>query len=170
MLPQPAADELLGRALRTGGRIDVSGVDHVAAAFDVLVEDLSGGLLVRLLAEGHSPQRKLAHQHARPAQQPLPHGHPPHPSSAVNAASLAWLMATLSIGSRRGLSCSTTSHFGRASRHARRISIQSRFPSPISASTGLPRTTATSFKCTSGTRSLNRRIQVAGLAPPNWSQ
>ena len=89
LLPKPASDDLLGCALRTGGRVNVGSVDQVAAALDVLIEDLAGRLLIRLLAEGHRPERKLRHQYTRAAQQSFPHDQPPHPRFAVNFARFA---------------------------------------------------------------------------------
>src|SRR5712664_2600081 len=88
------------------------------------------------------------------------------PASVISLVRLLKLISRLSMGSRRHSSCSTTSQSVPAVRHASRIRAQSRLPSPTSAITVLPPTTATSFKWTRGTRCLSRSIHSAGFAPP----
>jgi len=58
-LPEPAADEALGRALRVGTRhhrIHLGGVDEIDAAFKRIVELAVGFSLGVLLAEGHGAE------------------------------------------------------------------------------------------------------------------
>jgi hypothetical protein len=57
---EPATDHLLGRTRL----VDVGGIDEVAAALEVAVEDHMGLVLVGLLAEGHGSQAELGHERA----------------------------------------------------------------------------------------------------------
>src|SRR5439155_1086588 len=139
----------------------IGGVDQVAAASHIVIQHRARSRLIGFLPEGHRRQRELGHEDAGLAKQALAHRHASNPTPAVSFARLSKLIATLSIGSRRGWSCSTTSHLVPASRHALRTSTQSRLPSPISASTGSPRSMAMSLRCTSGALPLKRRIQAA---------
>src|ERR1700694_6022021 len=93
------------------------------------------------------------HPHVRPIEELAPRQES-YPASGISLVRLLKLIARLSIGSRRHLSFSTTSHSVPAVRHASRIRAQSRLPSPTSTITVLPSTKPMSFMRTRGTRLL----------------
>src|SRR4029077_1448555 len=73
VLLEPAADDLLGGSLGTDGRVDIGGVDEVATALDVVVEQPVRGALIGLLAERHRSERELGDKEPGSSKQSLTH-------------------------------------------------------------------------------------------------